>query len=204
MRDRDNVEEIAALLPDYIGFNFYPNSKRYVGDEFDVSVREILRSRTKAVGIFVNETLARIEDKVTRYSLDAIQLHGDESAEFCQLCKGKFSDIEIIKAIAIAEDESFASPLPYEPYIDFLLFDSKSVQRGGSGKTFNWTVLEKLPLGKPFFLSGGIGLNHIDALRGAAYKLKKLAAVDINSRFESAPGIKQRELVSQFIEELIS
>lgn len=196
MKYRDNILSVANLQPDYLGIIFYKGSKRnFSGDfpELDPSI--------KKTGIFVNESYAEIIKKVERYDLQAVQLHGDESANFCMELKDKFkSDLEIIKAFSIADESDFDRLDSYNEACDYFLFDTKGNKRGGNGKLFNWDVLNKIQHHKKFFLSGGIGLEESGMVRDF---LKTEAgnycyAVDLNSKFESEPGLKEIEKLEAF------
>src|SRR6185437_6350311 len=184
MKYSDNVKEVAALAPDYIGFIFYPKSQRYVGDLDEQLVKDL--GNIKKVAVVVNASVVEIEEKVKRYSFDYIQLHGDETAEFCKQVHNK--GIHSIKAFQVDDNFDFKLLDSYKSYCDFFLFDTKSEGYGGAGKSFNWDVLKKYNNEKPFFLSGGIGLENVEEIK----KLKGLNihALDINSKFEIEPALK--------------
>jgi phosphoribosylanthranilate isomerase len=180
---RDNIEAVAALKPDYVGFIFYPKSPRYVGENFVVPR---LPKGIKRVGVFVNEPLDEMVKITLKYSLDYAQLHGIESPEVCQGLKKK--GIGVIKAFQMEEAFDFSQLEQYVNTVDYFLFDTKTKSYGGSGKTFNWEILKKYRMAKSYFLSGGIGMDNIEALN--KIDLSKVHALDVNSRFELRPGLK--------------
>jgi phosphoribosylanthranilate isomerase len=198
MTDPLNVREIVQLKPDFMGFIFFPGSPRYVGEEPDMKLFCDIPSGIMTAGVFLNEDNRKILEISARVGLDAIQLHGNESPESCLYLKSM--GLTIIKAFNIGSDFSFDSLKRYDQSSDFFLFDTKSEKAGGSGKKFNWSNLEDYSLGKPFFLSGGIGPEDAGAFRSLVNR--GLFAVDINSRFETSAGIKDSCLVKEFIDEI--
>lgn len=181
MKYADNIAEVAKLSPDYMGFIFYSKSKRFVGDDF--TMPEIPAS-IKKVGVFVNESIENIEEKINKYKLDYVQLHGDESPEFCERIS---KSVKVIKAFGVDESFDFISLNKYENSCEYFLFDTKAAAYGGSGTSFDKSVLKKYHLSVPFFVSGGIGMEEIQNLR---YQISNLYAVDVNSKFETEPGLK--------------
>ncbi|PCJ87571.1 MAG: N-(5'-phosphoribosyl)anthranilate isomerase [Flavobacteriales bacterium] len=195
LRDAENIRQIAELQPDYMGFIFYEKSPRFWGDllPFDQRLEGI-----KKVGVFVNSTIENIEQKADGFDLDYIQLHGNETAEFCQRLQGK--GFKIIKAFQISNDFDFSILKDYKPYCDFFLFDTKTNNYGGSGKQFDWKILENYDNEMPYFLSGGIGLEETEKIKG----LKELTihAIDVNSKFEIEPGLKEVDKLKQLFSKL--
>jgi phosphoribosylanthranilate isomerase len=190
MKYPDNILEVGSLLPDYMGFIFWEKSARY----FDGILPELPKS-IKKTGVFVNETIPVILEKTAKYDLQAIQLHGHESAEFCSELKTKLEDsIEIIKVFSADENFDFSVLEPFEAVCDYFLFDTKGKLPGGNGTTFDWKILEKYPSTKPFFLSGGIGINELDAVTEILKTNLPIYAIDINSKFEIEPGLKNIDL----------
>ena len=190
MKYPDNILEVGALLPDYMGFIFWEKSARY----FDGVIPELPKS-IKKVGVFVNETVEIILAKAQKNDLQAIQLHGNESVEFCQDLKNKIDNtIEIIKVFSVDDTFNFEVLKPFETVCDYFLFDTKGKLPGGNGTTFDWKVLEKYPSSKPFFLSGGIGIEEMEAVKEIAKTNLPLYAIDVNSKFEIEPGLKNIEL----------
>ena len=188
MKYPENIFEVSKLLPDFLGFIFWEKSSRY----FDGKIPEIPKS-IKKVGVFVNAPLEEINHKIEKYDLNIIQLHGNESPEFCE--KLKNSTIEIVKVFSVNDDFNFSTLKPFETVCDYFLFDTKGKLPGGNGLTFNWQILQQYKLTKPFFLSGGIGLDEIENIK----KLNlPIYAIDVNSKFEIEPGLKNIELLKSF------
>ncbi len=196
MKYSDNIRQLVEIKPDFIGFIFYKKSKRFV-DNLDIKSLKIPKS-IKIVGVFVNSTIEEVLEKVKLYKLDYVQLHGDESAKFC--LKLKHAGIKITKAFQIDEDFNFAILTDYESVCDYFLFDTKTKLYGGSGKKFNWQVLKKYNNKKPFFLSGGIDIPDVDEIR----KLKHLNiySIDVNSKFENSPGLKDIDKIERFMKSM--
>ena len=201
-----NTLEVAALDPDYLGFIFWEPSKRF----FEGNIPE-LPTTIKKVGVFVDATINEILEKVNRYGLRAVQLHGKESPEFCSDLKKTINDrskatgikdLEIIKVFSVKEDFDFSILAPYENVCDFFLFDTKGKLPGGNGYTFNWEVLKNYPSNKPYFLSGGIGVDEIEKIKEFQQRPESTYchAIDVNSKFESEPGLKNVEKLKEFKE----
>ena len=190
---KSNTSEVASLQPDYLGFIFYKNSPR----DFQDNIPEIPKS-IKKVGVFVDEKVEVIVAKIEKYQLDALQLHGHESPEVCRLLKS--TKKEIIKVFSIKDEFDFSVLNAYEDVCDYFLFDTKGKLPGGNGYTFNWDVLKDYPSTKPYFLSGGIGLNETEKIK--AFKenpaSKYCYAIDVNSKFEIEPGLKHIEDLEKF------
>ncbi|MDI5897242.1 phosphoribosylanthranilate isomerase [Flavobacterium yafengii] len=190
MKYPDNILEVGSLLPDYMGFIFWEKSARY----FDGVIPDLPKS-IKKVGVFVNATQDEILEKIIKYDLQAVQLHGQESVNFCQDLKNEIDDsIEIIKVFSVDDAFDFEVLKPFEVVCDYFLFDTKGKLPGGNGTTFDWKVLEKYPSSKPFFLSGGIGIEEMDAVNEILKTNLPLYAIDVNSKFEIEPGLKNIEL----------
>lgn len=189
---RDNIGEVAALGPNYAGFIFYKKSPRYVGDDF---VMLELNSEIKKVGVFVNESLEKIHELVLKHELDLVQLHGTESPKLCSELKDR--GVGVVKAFPVSDDFDFEILEKYNAVVDFFLFDTKTKDFGGSGKTFNWELLKKYAMEKKYFLSGGIGLDNIKELD--ELDLNRVHALDVNSKFEIAPGLKDAALLKALI-----
>lgn len=200
MKYPDNILEVGSLLPDYMGFIFWDKSARY----FNGSIPDLPKS-IKKVGVFVNATQEDIFEKIAKYDLQAVQLHGHESVEFCldlkQVLKdenGKQIQIEIIKVFSVDDSFDFEVLKPFETVCDYFLFDTKGKLPGGNGTTFNWKVLEKYSSNKPFFLSGGIGLEEIDLTKEILTTNLPIHALDLNSKFEIEPGLKDKKILKKF------
>lgn len=198
MRESANIELVAALQPDYLGFIFYEKSPRYVGEELDAEQLKAFPRQIRKVGVFVNAHPDFILRMVRKYSLDLVQLHGTEAPEVCRNLRGR--GISIIKAFSIDEGFNFSRLNNYKPFCDYFLFDTKGEGFGGNGTTFNWELLQKYDNDKPFFLSGGISPEHAPAL----HELRGLNihAFDINSRFETKPGLKDVQKLKNFIQQI--
>jgi len=186
LKKRENIIEVLTYKPHFIGFIFYDKSLRYIGEELESGFIQNI-STSKKVGVFVNESEIKMLDIASRYGLDYLQLHGNETAEFCKQVQ---KSIPVIKAFQIDEDFDFSVLKEYENACTYFLFDSKSKQYGGSGETFNWKKLKEYKLDKPFFLSGGIDLDNVEQVLLLKSKFTNLCAVDVNSKFETEPGIK--------------
>jgi len=180
---RDNIEEVLVLKPDYAGFIFYPKSPRFVGLNFKMPV---IPHEVKKVGVFVNENPESVLKTSKKYHLDFVQLHGSELVEDCLFLKK--NGVGVIKAISIADSSDFNTTFQYRDAVDYFLFDTKTEAYGGSGKRFEWRLLDHYSMEKQYFLSGGIDLDAI----GEIMKIKShlLLAIDVNSRFEVKPGMK--------------
>jgi phosphoribosylanthranilate isomerase len=198
MSDPLNVRQISEVKPDFMGFIFYHRSKRFVGEEPDRGLFQNIPSGIVKTGVFVDENNQRILEISSRVGLMAVQLHGNESAEACSELKA--SGLMVIKVFNIGLDFNFRSVSPYLNSCDYFLFDSKSETGGGSGTRFDWQKLEDYTIDKPFFLSGGIGESDGNIIR--SLNNKGLFGVDINSRFEISPGIKDVAKVKAFIKEI--
>lgn len=185
MKYPENIQQTAQLLPDYLGFIFFEKSARF----FDGELPEIPKSIQK-VGVFVNASLDDILSKIKQYDLQLVQLHGNETREFCDILK--HINVDIIKVFSVGDDFDFEVIRPYESVCDYFLFDTKGPLHGGNGVTFNWEILKHYPSKKPFFLSGGIGLGDIEKIKELNLPLY---AIDVNSKFETAPGLKNIELL---------
>lgn len=194
MKYPENILEAGSLLPDYMGFIFWEKSARY----FNGIIPELPKSIRKT-GVFVNETVEGIVEKVLKYNLQAVQLHGHESVEFCETLKKSLpKEVEIIKVFSILDTFDFQLLKPFESVCDYFLFDTKGKLPGGNGTTFDWKVLEQYPSTKPFFLSGGIGIEEIEAVNEISKTNLPVYAIDINSKFEIEPGLKNIELLHSF------
>jgi len=198
MVDKDNTGLIAKTLPDFIGFIFYPGSKRYVGKTPDRSLFNNIPSGILKTGVFVNGEPSLIVETTKSYGLDLVQLHGDESAKYCKSLQK--AGITIIKAFGISNSFDFTTLEKYVEVCEYFLFDSKTGNGGGSGSKFDWAKMEEYHLGKSFFLSGGIGPEDAASIR--QIKHKSLFAIDINSRFEIRPGLKDKNMIETFINEI--
>ena len=191
MREAENIHEVEALGVDLMGFIFWPKSSRYVSERPDY-----LPTKCKRVGVFVDEDIAQVKGIANEYSLDYIQLHGKENTDYVKALEG----YHLIKAFNIATPEGFKACQAYEGLVDFFLFDTKGKSVGGNGEKFDWSVLSAYQGDTPFLLSGGISPD--DAASVRAIHHPKFAGVDLNSRFELEPALKNVEQLRQFIKGL--
>jgi phosphoribosylanthranilate isomerase len=200
MRDAQNIAEIAALPIDYMGFIFYEKSARHVDTESSTFLNYTNFKSIQKVGVFVNENIENIISKVFDYQLDVVQLHGGETNDFIFELKKKLPQIVVFKAISVAEESDFTKTTAY-PDADFLLLDTKTPLHGGSGQKFDWSLLEKNPINKPFFLSGGIAFEDVEIINNLG--INNLYGIDVNSRFEFVPALKDTLLLKNFIAKMI-
>jgi phosphoribosylanthranilate isomerase len=193
--DPVNAVNIAGTCPDYMGFIFHPASKRYVGTVPDATLFSRIPCGILKTGVFVNEYPGIITAAVPDYGLDVVQLHGNESPGYCRLLRE--AGLKIIKAFRMNPDFNFRILQSYEETCDCFLFDSFTGSGGGSGLKFDWKILDNYLLDKPFFLSGGVGPEDIQKIKEIRHF--SFLGVDINSRFEISPGIKDHKKVNDFI-----
>ena len=193
MKFTENIEQVSGLYPDYMGFIFYEKSKR----NFEGVIPKLPKS-IKKTGVFVNEYPEIVISLVEEYQLEAIQLHGDETVTYIKQLKTHLPSVEIIKVFGIKDEFNFDVLTPFLPLVDYFLFDTKGKERGGNGVQFDWSVLEAYPYEKPFFLSGGIGLKDLLAIQKIIDSNVPIYALDINSKFEIEPGLKNINEVKTF------
>jgi phosphoribosylanthranilate isomerase len=191
MREASNIIEVAVTQPDYIGFIFYKESKRWVGHDFRIP--NGLPEKIKRVGVFVNEAVEMVEAQTDIHWFDNVQLHGDETPEYCSQLKDL--GIHVIKAFSVDENFDFNMTKAYQPYVDYFLFDTKGQGYGGTGKSFDWSLLKKYNQEVPFFLSGGLSAKNME------YALQlndvNLYGLDVNSGVEIQPGLKDITKINQ-------
>jgi phosphoribosylanthranilate isomerase len=196
LREIENIRSVSELDVDYLGFIFYTGSPRCVpiADEF---LPEFIRRITKpTVGVFVNASLEDIIATASRYRLKIIQLHGNESPALCQSLHSR--GYKIIKAFSIANVDDLQQTTSYESSVDYFLFDTKTAGYGGAGVSFDWSILSSYAGKIPFFLSGGLGMDSLPAL--SKFSHNRLMGIDLNSRFEHTPGLKDINKLRDFIE----
>ena len=215
MKYSENISQVAALQPDYLGFIFYEKSARFVEkDTPDLS------KNSKKTGVFVNASVDYIKEQISKHNLQAVQLHGNESPEFCNALRHAelvsashhkslntpkvLGQVEIIKVFSIKGAFDFSVLKPYESVCDYYLFDTKGKLPGGNGYTFNWDVLKEYPSTKPYFLSGGIGLDQVENIKEfqKSNASNYCYAIDVNSAFEIEPGLKNIEKLTAFKSQL--
>ena len=215
MRDAQNIREVSQLGVDMIGMIFYPKSPRYVEMQSshagiipdyakeDINIKS---SKTPArVGVFVDDMVQNIVTRVVNYHLDYVQLHGNEPREMCENLRSTLDPdirpgIKIIKAISVSDASDIQKYKEYVGAVDLFLFDTKCKTVGGSGQQFDWQVLEQYDGEVPFLLSGGIGPD--DASRLHAFHHPQCIGIDLNSRFEIEPGVKDVEKLKGFLNEI--
>ena len=194
MREPENIREVESLDVDLLGFIFYSGSSRYVvdSDESDGVIRDCAKLK---VGVFVNEQLEVILDRAMRYRLDHIQLHGDETPSLC--LELRQHGYHVIKTFSVSSKDDFAKTDCYADCCDHYLFDTKCIGYGGSGKRFDWTLLDEYKGSTPFILSGGLTGDCIDDLRRINHA--KFSGIDLNSGFELSPAVKDVGKLKDFI-----
>jgi len=200
MNNPENLFELERLKPDYFGFIFYLKSPRNF-DRFLIPGF----AHTKKVGVFVNETISDLAELQSQFKLEAVQLHGDEDQHYIKDLKMKLPDnIEVFKAISVYDKEDLKTISAFEDLVDLIILDTKTKQRGGSGRKFDWKVLEHYTASIPFLLSGGIGVEDAQKVCEVFHQHDKMLGVDINSKFEIEPGLKDKTKVERFINEIKS
>ena len=201
MRDPDNIRQlIAAPKPDLIGLIFYPKSSRYVVDLGED--RGFYHSLDiPKVGVFVNAQIDWVVDMVREFGLEFVQLHGDEDLEYIAALR-EAVPVKIIKVFRIGADWKWERVKPFVGKVDWFLFDTETPQYGGSGHTFSWDMLRRYPFDQPFLLSGGIAENHTDEIKELIGAVPAMRGVDINSRFELSPAVKDIPKVKTFMQKL--
>jgi phosphoribosylanthranilate isomerase len=193
MRQASNIAAVAELQPDYLGFIFYQKSPRFIS-EVSAELIKYVPQTIKTTGVFVNEDVETVKAYIFKYNLKAVQLHGKEDVAYCEEIKS--TGVEVIKAFGIDENFDFAKLEAYLNVVDYFLFDTQTPDHGGSGKVFNWELLTNYKFDKPYFLSGGIDSSHIATIKNI--NDPRLYAVDVNSKFELEPGLKDVEKLKEF------
>jgi phosphoribosylanthranilate isomerase len=198
MKDPANLREVAALLPDYLGFIFHPGSPRYMRAHLHPEDLAALPPGIRTAGVFVDAELADVLADARAYGLATLQLHGQEPPAYC--CEARAAGFEVLKVFPAGASLSWKRLEPYAEAADAFLFDTAGPLPGGNGQRFDWDLLHGYPFGIPFFLSGGIGPDSLDALRQFAHP--HWAGADVNSRFEAAPGLKRTGLLRAWMQAL--
>ena len=194
MRESGNIREVEALGIDWMGFIFWAHSARNVSLKPDY-----LPSRCKRVGVFVNAPISFIREKVRDFGLDILQLHGGEDEDFIRQLRSELPSLTLVKALNVAREEDLEQSKRYEGLCDYFLFDTKAEKVGGNGKAFDWNILHSYKGNTPFLLSGGIGPDDKERLR--AFHHPQMAGIDLNSRFEIRPAVKDIHLLKSFLHE---
>ena len=196
MRDAENIHEVEVLGIDMMGFIFWPKSKRYVSAK-----PKYMPTSCKRVGVFVDEDVKTIRQIADDFALDIIQLHGSETPDFVRRLRSVCGGIvATIKAFNIATAEDLEQTKHYEGVVDYFLFDTKAHLPGGSGQQFDWSILGAYNGETPFLLSGGIGPDDAEAVR--TFHHPRCIGIDLNSRFEKEPGLKNTDLLGKFIKKI--
>ena len=209
---KHNTAEVAQLEPDYLGFIFFEKSKR----NYDKAHIETLPEGIMKVGVFVDASIEFVRDKIKQFQFDVIQLHGSETPEYCKTLQSgcliersrdmveatPSNTLELWKVFSIKDQFDFSVLEAYEDVVDKFLFDTKGKEKGGNGYTFDWSVLQDYPSQKPFMLSGGIGLEEIPAVNELKKTKLPLFGIDVNSKFEDKPGLKNIEALKSLFKDL--
>ena len=195
MRELENISALSELDPNYIGFIFWSESSRFVDKKTPPLDKKIIKT-----GVFVDATFDYILTKIKDHQLDAVQLHGQESCSYCKVIKDY--GLKVIKSFSIKNTFDFNTLEDYENSCDYYLFDTKGKLPGGNGFNFDWKILNEYPSQKPFFLSGGIGVDNLNEIKKLVKTKLPIHAIDVNSKFETAPGNKNIELLKKFKKEI--
>ena len=195
MRELENISALSELDPNYIGFIFWSESSRFVNKKTPPLDKKIIKT-----GVFVDATFDYILTKIKDHQLDAVQLHGQESCSYCKVIKNY--GLKVIKSFSLKNTFDFNTLEDYENSCDYYLFDTKGKLPGGNGFTFDWKILNEYPSQKPFFLSGGIGVDNLNEIKKLVKTKLPIHAIDVNSKFETAPGNKNIELLKKFKKEI--
>ncbi len=195
MKFTENRKQVEKLDVDFMGYIFYPPSKRFVGETPEPG---LFSSEKPKVGVFVDENAFEILALAKNLGFEWVQLHGKENPKTCQMLKRQ--GLKIIKAFSVDENFNFETTLPYEKVANFFLFDTKTENHGGSGQKFNWSILNKYDGHIPFFLSGGISPDDAEEILKISHP--KLTGIDVNSGFEDEPGVKRIEKLKNFIDKI--
>ncbi len=198
MRYSMNVKEVAESGPDILGFIFYPPSPRYLPPEIAGEITGKVPAGIEKAGVFVNEDLDEVIRLSNELKLDYVQLHGAETPEMCAVIGEQ--GFNVIKVFGIDERFDFNVLNPYKEHVNYFLFDTKSPKHGGTGLSFEWKILDKYDGELPFFLSGGIDLEHLGRIEELT--TRNLFALDVNSRFELSPGMKDLYKVRKLVDRL--
>jgi phosphoribosylanthranilate isomerase len=203
MTNAEQVLQLDEMGVEFAGFIFYPKSPRYVYRSMPKSeIKKIKGRNINKVGVFVNATVDEVLEAVDDCGLYIVQLHGDETPKYCEKIANY---VTVVKAFRLREDDNVLWKVKdYTDIADMFLFDTEGAGYGGTGKKFDWNVLQGLNIAKPFFLSGGIGPDDVEKLRDFAHEpvAKDLFSIDVNSKFETSPGIKNMDALEQFVKKI--
>ena len=207
MRDPKNIQSLLELPVDLMGLIFYKKSPRHVPDSAASEILQVSDGKVKRVGVFVNEDIRIILQKAAKFKLSFVQLHGKESPDYCYdllaasaKTFGCDDELQIIKAFSVDEKFDFSITSDYSPYCKYFIFDTKGKNAGGNGFKFDWSLLDQYTAKTPFLLSGGIGSDAGEAINSLDFP--KMIGVDLNSKFEIQPALKDVDLLKQFLKTL--
>jgi phosphoribosylanthranilate isomerase len=200
LKNQENIRSLSKLELDMMGFIFYAKSLRFVGEEFDNSFLQSLPRSIEKVGVFVDEKIEIVLDKIHKFGLNKVQLHGNEPVEYCN--ELKTGNIHVIKTFNVDEEFDFGKLKNYQKGCNYFLFDTKGRMQGGNGFAFDWQILNKYELDTPFILSGGIGFENIEHALNLFHP--QLKGFDINSKIERAPGLKSIDQAEKMINKIRS
>jgi phosphoribosylanthranilate isomerase len=189
LREPENIQAVAALSPDYMGFIFYKKSPRVLPADF--SMPKNLPNQIKKVGVFVEEPQRQVLDTVQRFQLHFVQLHGNETVAYCEMIRA--TGVKVIKVFSVDDDFDFGAVTPYKSVVDYFMFDTKGKNYGGNGYPFNWKKLSEYDQQIPFFLSGGLSPENVSDAQ-LMWNMN-LHALDVNSGVEESPGLKRIDLI---------
>ena len=198
MKYPENIMDVAGLKPDFMGFIFYPKSVRCVEVSDVKEVLEEMDPSIRKIGVFVNQPADEVADIVDELKLDYVQLHGDESIDY--VTGMKKLGYRIIKVVQMDRGTDWNVLTDFVPLVDFFLFDTRSPSYGGSGQHFDWSLLSAYDHDIPFFLSGGLKVEDVREIHELG--IEQLYAIDVNSRLESAPAMKDIQRIIQLKKEL--
>lgn len=199
MKFLHNMRKVAQMKPDYLGFIFHEPSRRYMADTLKPKDLQELPRQIRKVGVFVNASTKDMLKQAKAFHLDLLQLHGHESPEQCEEIKK--AGFKVIKVFSIGQSDFDFAPLDaYKPHVDYFLFDTEGKHPGGNGETFDWGQLRRYDQEIPFFLSGGISLDNVPLLKELSFF--NIHALDVNSRFEIEPGLKDANLIQKLLDKL--
>lgn len=195
MRDKSNIEAVASMGVDFMGFIFYAKSPRFVGNEFKIPS---LPPSVEKVGVFVNETTEEMRRVSQKYELNYLQLHGNETVDQCEELRNE--NLKVIKVFSVDSDFDFAQTTPYQEVVNYFMFDTKGKHFGGNAFAFDWEILKAYNQKIPFFLSGGLNPSNIKDIENLSGM--NLYALDVNSGVESAPALKDISKIKALKEQL--
>lgn len=199
INNQENLNSLLQLKPDFVGHIFYPKSPRYVSSEVLDSFQAIDYAEAIKVAVMVNPEIACVAELYRNKNFRFVQLHGEESASFCEELKQLFPELKIIKAFAVDASWEQSTLEAYLTIVDYFLFDTKTDKYGGSGQSFNWELLKNYNFDLPYFLSGGLNPSNITAAQDFAANQPKCYGLDLNSGYEISPGLKSVELLREVL-----